>query len=68
MENNVNALLEVVENMGSEYYVYFSNIANQEIVARLQVDNAPQHGEKLELGVVMEKVHFFDPATEKVIR
>jgi hypothetical protein len=37
-------------------------------VARLQVDNAPQHGEKLELGVVMEKVHFFDPATEKVIR
>ena len=64
MENN-ECFIEVVENMGSEYYVYFSNIANQEIVARLQVDNAPQHGEKLELGVVMEKVHFFDPCNRK---
>ncbi|NLT94309.1 MAG: sn-glycerol-3-phosphate ABC transporter ATP-binding protein UgpC [Clostridia bacterium] len=67
-DNKINAVLDVVENMGSEYYVYFSNLANQDIVARLQFEKTPHTGEKLELGVVMERVHFFDPATEKVIR
>jgi multiple sugar transport system ATP-binding protein len=67
-DNKITAVLDVVENMGSEYYVYFSNVASQDIVARLQLEKAPHNGEKLELGVMTEKVHFFDPETEKVVR
>lgn len=66
--NKIEALLDVVENMGSEYYIYFSNVCNQDLVARLQIEKSPQNGEKLALSVMIEKAHFFDPATEKVIR
>lgn len=66
--NALDAVLDVVENMGSEYYIYFSNVCNQEIIAKLKMDHSPRSGDKLQVGMYIEKVHFFDPETEKVVK
>ncbi|MFZ5946271.1 MAG: ABC transporter ATP-binding protein [Bacillota bacterium] len=66
--NVCTAELNVVENMGSEFFVYFDNVCSQEIIAKLQVVKTPHVHDKIKLEVVVEKGHFFDPETEEVIR
>ena len=57
------ARLEVVEPMGAEIYCYF-DLAGTQIIARM--NHTPgEIGEEIELCVAPDKIHLFDPETEK---
>jgi len=65
-DNTLNALCDVVETMGSENHVYLST--NKHVmVAVVEASNNPPVGSMVEVVFDMEKVHFFDPSTEKTI-
>ena len=57
-------LLEVVEPMGNELFLYFNSGIHQ-FVARVGVHETPEVGQTPNLIFNMEKGHFFDPETEK---
>ena len=57
-------LLEVVEPMGNELFLYFNSGIHQ-FVARVGAHETPTVGQNLKLIFNMEKGHFFDPETEK---
>lgn len=57
-------LLEVVEPMGNELFLYFNSGMHQ-FVARVGALETPEVGQNLSLIFNMEKGHFFDPETEK---
>jgi multiple sugar transport system ATP-binding protein len=63
--SRMTALVEVVEPMGNEMFVYFK-AAGAQIVARVRPSNVSA-GETKELAIVPSKVHFFDSVTENVI-
>ncbi len=54
-----NADLDVVEQMGSEVYIYF-HLDKTQITARLKPDIKYKHGAKINLGFDKNKIHFFD--------
>lgn len=61
-------IIEVVEPMGNEIYLYFSTGVNgSQFVARLAPTQLPPVGKLIELVFQIEKAHFFDKQTEKVI-
>jgi multiple sugar transport system ATP-binding protein len=62
----VQATLEVLEPMGNELFLYLTTGSNQ-IVARVDVHEAPKVGQKVDLIFDMSKAHFFDAETEKAI-
>lgn len=49
--------------MGSESYLY-SKVNDQEFIARVDSRSDIQGGDKIELAIDMNKVHFFDKDTE----
>lgn len=57
-------LLEVVEPMGNEIFLYFNSGIHQ-FVARVGTHETPAVDQNLKLVFNMEKGHFFDPETEK---
>lgn len=61
-------LVSVVEPMGNEYYVYFNTggEANQ-YVARIASAQRPKIGKPLDLVFDMQKAHYFDPESERII-
>lgn len=61
------AEVEVVENMGSEFYIYFHNVGNREMVARVQAESGITPQSRVELTANMNKIHLFDKASEQVI-
>ncbi len=63
--SQMKALVEVVEPMGNEMFVYFK-AAGATIVARIRPSNISA-GEEKDLAFELSKVHFFDSITEKVI-
>lgn len=63
----ITANVEVAELLGAETMVY-SQIAGQEIVARIDARTEIKPGHQLELALDMNKAHFFDIETEKRIR
>ncbi len=64
----VKVMVEVVEPMGNEIYVYFSTPPNGgQYVARVNSSKEPPVGKPLELVFDLSKAHFFDKQTEKVI-
>jgi multiple sugar transport system ATP-binding protein len=71
--NNENALapiqveLEVVENMGSEQYLYVQ-INGTQLTAKIKGKEIFTSGEQLNLYMDTNKVHFFDKETEQAIR
>ncbi|WP_445489769.1 ABC transporter ATP-binding protein [Niallia sp. 03133] len=71
--NNENALapiqveIEVVENMGSEQYLYVQ-INGTQLTARVKGKEIFTSGEQLNLYMDTNKVHFFDKETELAIR
>ncbi|MBI1937859.1 MAG: sn-glycerol-3-phosphate ABC transporter ATP-binding protein UgpC [Ignavibacteriales bacterium] len=68
-DENADALninLEVVEQMGSEVYVYFF-IDGVQINARLKPDPKYRHSSKVKLQFNKNKIHFFDASTGNVI-
>jgi len=62
----VEAMVEAVEPMGPETYLYAKTGADS-FVARVSADCRVEGGRKAPLVFDMEKAHFFDPATEKVM-
>lgn len=62
--SNATSLLEVVEPMGNEIFLYL-NTGKHQFVARVNADENPTVGDDVEIVFNMEKGHFFDPVTEK---
>ncbi|CAM3440243.1 sn-glycerol-3-phosphate ABC transporter ATP-binding protein UgpC [Hydrogenibacillus schlegelii] len=58
----------VVENMGSEKYLYIAVDEATEIVARVDASLRVTPHERVTLGFHPEKLHFFDPETELAVR
>jgi multiple sugar transport system ATP-binding protein len=66
--SNARANVEVVEPMGNEVYLYFSDGHNpSNYVARIAPDFVPVVGKHVELSFDMTKAKYFDPKTEKTI-
>ena len=64
--NIIRTVCDVVETMGSHNYIYL--IAGRHtFIALVEGYNKPVSGESLEVVFDMERVHFFDPLTEKTI-
>ena len=63
----VNVKIDVVELLGAEKMLYFE-LAGQTTVARVEPHLTVASGQQIELCIDMEKVHFFDAATELRIR
>ncbi len=60
------AKVEVVEPIGHEIYLDVM-VGNSEIVARVSPDMPVKVGQNVKLGVVVDKLHAFDPQTERAI-
>ncbi|NOZ60903.1 MAG: sn-glycerol-3-phosphate ABC transporter ATP-binding protein UgpC [Calditrichaeota bacterium] len=60
----VETLLEVIEPMGNEFFLYL-NTGNHQLIARINEKNELAVGKNAKLVFKMEKAHFFDPETEK---
>jgi multiple sugar transport system ATP-binding protein len=56
--------VEVVEPMGSETYVYL-RIGDTTFISRVDAHRRFRVGDTTELGVLMQKAHFFDSRTEQ---
>ncbi|MBU1367158.1 MAG: sn-glycerol-3-phosphate ABC transporter ATP-binding protein UgpC [Candidatus Omnitrophica bacterium] len=65
-ENTLIALCDVVETMGAQNYLYLST-SKHTFVAVTDSSNKPSTGNMVEVVFDMKKIHFFDPATEKII-
>jgi len=65
-ENVVTATCEVIEPMGSEVYLYLTT-GKHTFIARVGAHNRPEVNQDMDLVFDMNKVHFFDPDTEKTI-
>lgn len=62
----VTVCIDVAELMGAETYLY-SNLNGQSFVARVDTSLDVQSQSNIELGLNMDKVHYFDSETEKRI-
>jgi len=65
-EHTVTASVELVEPMGSETYLYLKK-NGFDFVAKVGSHNRPKTHGNMDLVIDMNKVHFFDPATEKTL-
>jgi multiple sugar transport system ATP-binding protein len=65
--SQLDVLLEVVEPMGNEIFLYF-NMDKAQFVARVPAREMPQAGKSRSLMFDSTKLHFFDFETEKAIR
>jgi multiple sugar transport system ATP-binding protein len=61
------SVIDVVEPLGSEIYLYLTSGENS-ITARLEPGLKFRAGDNLALALNTEKVHLFDPETEKAVR
>jgi len=59
----MNAVVEVVEQMGSEVIVYLK-AGSDTLIARVPPQNAPRPGYSVTVGFAPGHLHFFDAATE----
>ena len=60
------ATVEVVEPIGHEIYLDVK-VGPAEIIARVSPDTPAKVGQKIRLAATVEKLHAFDPQTEKAI-
>lgn len=65
-ENTITARVDVVEPMGSEVYLHMAT-PKQIFIARVGGHNKPEVNRDINLVFDMNKVHFFDKDTEKII-
>ncbi|MGE5798566.1 MAG: glycerol-3-phosphate ABC transporter ATP-binding protein, partial [Ignavibacteria bacterium] len=65
--SNLEVMLEVVEPMGNEIFLYFV-IEGVQFVARVPAREKPQAGTKRNLLFDISKLHFFDSESENSIR
>jgi multiple sugar transport system ATP-binding protein len=63
----IEGIIEVVEPLGSEIYLYL-RCGNHEVISRVEASEKHyEPGQKISLKVNLTKAHFFDPETEKRI-
>lgn len=65
-ESIIKAKVTVSELLGSETILYL-DIDGTEIIAKVDVRDYHNPGEEVEVAIDMNKVHYFDPKTERVI-
>ena len=65
-ESVLEANVDVTELMGAEVYLYV-NIEGIPIIARVEPTSKAQPGDKIKIAFETEKIHVFDPETEKTI-
>ncbi|WP_141434044.1 ABC transporter ATP-binding protein [Bacillus sp. 03113] len=63
----IKAEIDVVENMGSELYLY-AKINSINLIAKVKSRIKYSFGDQITLAIDMNKCHFFDKSTEKAIR
>jgi multiple sugar transport system ATP-binding protein len=61
--SRIRALVDVVEPMGSESYIYHK-VADTSFVSRVDAHQQIKEGQTVEPAVYMDKAHFFDPAND----
>ena len=65
------ALVDIVEPMGNEIFIYFSSAlkgeSGHDLVCRTTTRTIPQVSSNLPFGLDADKLHFFDVETEKAI-
>lgn len=66
-ESCLNASIEVVENMGSELYVYFNNIGGTQMVARVDSREGLKPRMSVQLAMDLSKCHVFDSENEVAV-
>lgn len=65
-DNTVKAVVEIVEPMGAEVFLYIA-AGNSSLIARVGGHNKPEVNQDLELVFDMSTAHFFDKESENVI-
>jgi multiple sugar transport system ATP-binding protein len=65
--STIHAEIDVVENMGSELYVYFNNIGDVQMVARVDAREGLKPKMSVSLGMDLSKCHVFDSDTERAV-
>jgi len=65
-EETISALVDVIEPMGSEVYLYLKTNGHS-FIARVRSRSTPRVSDRLDVVFDMSKVHFFDRETEKTI-
>ncbi|MBP1657391.1 MAG: glycerol-3-phosphate transporter ATP-binding protein [Bacteroidetes bacterium] len=58
------AMVEVVEPVGNEIFIYFSTGSQSQYVARVATDHTPPVGKPCDLLIDLAKIHLFDAKTE----
>ena len=61
------AIVEVVEPVGNEIFVYFSTGTDAQYVARVASDRTPEVGKPLDMYFDTSKIHLFDKDSEQTI-
>jgi len=65
-ENTISCVVEVIEPMGSEVYLYLKT-KKSSFIARVGPHDKPEVNQELDLVLDMSKIHFFDKATDEAI-
>jgi len=65
-ENTIEAMVDVIEPMGSIVTVYLS-MGDNDLVATIDAETQIKEGARVELALDMAKTHVFDKATEKAV-
>jgi multiple sugar transport system ATP-binding protein len=65
--STIQAEIDVVENMGSELYVYFNNVGDTQMVARVDAREGLKPKMSVPLGMDLSKCHVFDSETEMAV-
>ena len=63
---SITSMVEVVEPMGSEIYMYV-DLGGQSVTARILSDSEPEVNKPFVLDVMMDNAHYFDIETEKTL-
>ncbi|GAE24680.1 multiple sugar ABC transporter [Halalkalibacter wakoensis JCM 9140] len=66
-DSKFTATVDVSELLGAESYLY-SKVAGQDFIARIDARSDVKMGEKVELALDMNKIHFFDAESELRIK
>jgi multiple sugar transport system ATP-binding protein len=66
-ENTLYAMVDVIEPLGSEIIIYFS-INDISLIGKLDADTEAKMGQSMHISLDMNKMHLFDPESEKLIQ
>ncbi|RFB32645.1 ABC transporter ATP-binding protein [Brevibacillus sp. VP] len=67
LDNRLSVVIEVVENMGPDQYIYFSNTQTNQMVAKLDAREYIKVGSSICIGMDLHKIHLFDNETKLAI-